>query len=84
METWLSVDEHSQQQIGDIKGSHLSFHHRPMRGRKGGGVGVLTGATLEVKPMPHSSFKSFEHTEVSIATSKTHVHLIVIYRPPPS
>ncbi len=84
METWLHLDDRSQQQIGDITGTGLSFHHKPRKGRKGRGVGVIARTALNIEVLPHSPFSSFEHIELSIATCKAHVHLIVIYCPPPS
>ncbi len=47
-------------------------------------MGILTKTNLKTKVLAHSPFTSFEHMEASIATCKTHVHLLVIYHPPPS
>ncbi len=51
-ETWLRPDDRSQQQIGDITGTGLSFHHRPRKGRKGGGSASLQGLPLRSKFCP--------------------------------
>ncbi len=49
-ETWLCPDDMSQQQIGDITGTGLSFHHKPRKSRKGGG-----GGSASLQRMPQSS-----------------------------
>ena len=82
IEAWLTSDDRSQQQIDDITGHNMAFHHRPRSGRREGGI--LLKSSLKIKPLSHGSFKSFEHTEVSVATAKVHVRLIVVYRPVPS
>ena len=74
----------SKQQIGDISGKNYSFQHRPRNGRKGGGVGILCKHSLKSKLLPYTPIISFKHIELSIATSKAHVRLVVIYRPTPS
>ena len=69
------------QQIGDITNPGLVFHHCPCSHRNGGGVGVLSKTNLKVKVLPHNDYISFEYME---ATLKAHVHLVVVYHPPPS
>ncbi len=81
-ETWLRPDHTSTQQIGDITPSGDNFHHRARQGRKGGGVGALLKSGLKSKLLAHATFKSFEHLLVSV--SNAHLHVITIYRPPPS
>ncbi len=83
-ETWLRSDDRADQQIGDISLNGFTFHHKPRDQRRGGGVGILTKSLLKVRALPHKPHTSFESIEASIATSKSHVHLVVVYRPPPS
>ena len=83
-ETWLRSDDRSSQQIGDISLNGFTFHQKSRNQRRGGGVGILTKSLLKVRALPLKSHTSLESMEVSIATSKSHVHLVVVYRPPPS
>ncbi len=83
-ETWTKSDDTSAHQIGDITPTGFNFYHRPRCGRKGGGVGLLLKSNLKVKNLPHTSFQSFEHMQVSITASKAHINMLIIYRPPPS
>ena len=75
-EMWHSADDKSEQQIGDISGENYSFQHHPRNGQKGRGVGILCTHTLKL--LPYTPFISFEHIKLSIATSKAHLHLVVI------
>ncbi len=83
-ETWTKSDDTSAHQIGDITPTGFSFYHHPRCGRRGGGVGLLLKSNMKVKNLPHSSYQSFEHMQVSITASKAHINLLIIYRPPPS
>ncbi len=66
------------------QGQHHSSHHHPRTMGKGGGVGVLLYSNIKVKPHTLSSFKSFEYTDLHLSASKMNLHLVTIYRPPPS
>ena len=83
-ETWLRGDDSDAQKEGEITPSGYRFSSRPRRGRRGGGVGVLTRANIAVKTFPPAPFTSFEHQDVQLSIAKTHLRLIIIYRPPPS
>ena len=77
-------DDRSKPQIGDITGDTYSFQHRPRSGRRGSRVGILFKHHVKSTLLPHTPFDPFEHMEASIATSKVHVHLIVVYHCPAS
>ena len=62
----------------------LSIIKRGSVKKVGREVGIITKSALKIKVLSHSPFSSFEHIEISIVTCKAGVHLIVIYRPPPS
>jgi hypothetical protein len=88
-ETWLDANGSDSMIEGDLcpPGFKLLIDSRriyPGRGR-GGGVGVLFKAGFKYK-LVEKTFRptSFEYMEVIIYTHGTPLHLIVLYRPPPS
>ena len=48
------------------------------------GVGVVAKTNLKVKVHPHKDFTSFEYMEATLAASKAHVHVVIIYHSPPA
>ncbi len=83
-ETWTKSDDTSAHQIGDITPTGFNFYHHPRCGSRGSRVGLLLKSNMKVKNLPHNSYQSFEHMQVSITASKAHINLLIIYRPPPS
>ncbi len=45
---------------------------------------MLLKSCIQAKMLPLSTFTSFEYMDMSLVTANTNIHLIVIYRPPPS
>ena len=83
-ETWLHPDNTSSHQIGDITPPGFSFHHRARNGRKGGGVRMLVKSILKSKVLSLTAFKFFEHMCLTFSASNLNIHLVIIYRSPPS
>ena len=82
-ETWLHPGDVDNHVIGDLTPSGYLFHHIPRVGR-GGGVGVLIRNSLSVTKQPKLDASSFESIDLSIKAVSTCIHLLVIYRIPPS
>ena len=83
-ETWLS--EKQQCVVNQIRSALPGYkiHQCSGSGWKGGGVGVIIRQDLKVKVNSSVKFTSFELLDPSIYVKSELIHLVVIYRPPPS
>ena len=45
---------------------------------------MLLKSSIQAKMPPLSTFASFEYMDMSFVIANTNIHMIVIYRPPPS
>ena len=82
-ETWLANDPLSLKKIADISPPGYCFHHHPLLGCRSAGVGTLVRKPLNVKLNHNKAFASFEHINFTVSTGKTHLHIILVYRPSP-
>ena len=80
---WLDNEPLSSQKIAEISPPGYCFHHCPCPGHRRGGVGALVQKPLTVKLNHKKVFPSFEHIDFTISTGKTHIHIILVYHPPP-
>ena len=84
-ETWMNE---SKQKciISEFRASlsGYNFHSIPRSNRKGGGVAAIMRSNLNVHVDKRGTFSSFEHMDLNILADKCLIHLILIYRPPPS
>jgi len=81
-ETWLS-DSIQDSTILDGFLPDYNFLHKP-RAQRGGGVGVVLRKGYETRELVSNRYSSFEHLDLAISSGSTHLHLVSIYRPPPS
>ena len=83
-ETWLrDGDTHL---IGDFCPPHHYFIGAPRpvsKGKVGGGVGCILSSCLKATEMPQKEFKTFEYVCIKVK-GKFPMHIVVLYRPPPS
>ena len=71
--------------IGALKPYGYSSIHIPCSYGAGGGVGVLFQTTPKlVKTTFLPAFRTFEQLECTISFGYSCLHLVVVYRPPPS
>ena len=82
-ETWLQAGNRDLAVIGELELPGYKLHHRP-RQHRGGGVGVLINTVFKVKPQVCPFYSSFECMRLSIQIKSICIHLLVIYRVPPS
>ena len=79
-ETWLTPNDSAV--IADFTPCGYSFHHVTQANKRGGGVGLMTRSSIDVKINPKPQiFGSFESLGVELAHSN---RLVIIYRPPGS
>lgn len=82
-ETWLQPGNRDLMVIGELEVPGYTLYHKP-RERRGGGVGVLVNSSFKVKVQTCPSYPSFECMRLSISIKSVCVHLLVVYRVPPS
>ena len=85
-ESWLTGDQRDNRVLADLKNAlpHFDLHHIP-RKKRGGGVAVLLRKGFNiVSNTSVTSFKTFEHMDLTISSKSSSIRLIVVYRPPPS
>ena len=82
-ETWLKPGD--VRKIQEVTPKTHRFKHIPRQSRRAGGVAVIykREVNLEVKPKTFAT-KSFEFMEATVISGSTSIHLIIVYRPPPS
>jgi len=85
-ETWLRGDISDNHVKGDFASSlkNFNFKHQPRKDRAGGGVACLIKKPLVTKPAAVGTYRTFECMSVSIDFKSDRLHLVTIYRPPPS
>ena len=84
-ETWLT-ETTNDTTIAEILNTlqDYEFLHLPRSTGRGGGVGVLLRKGFNIKQNDVSSFTSMEYLDLSVMSNNTLIHLITVYRPPPS
>ncbi|KAG1714818.1 Papilin [Nymphon striatum] len=85
-ESWMSDSPNHQLTINQFR-SLLSGYDMlscPRKFRKGGGIAVIVRQNLKVKINVKKKFSSFESMDLCIQVGSDMIHLIVVYRPPPS
>ena len=85
-ETWLTGDNRDDQVIADIQNTlpNYKFLHSHRRCGRGGGIAILVRDGLHIGVNDIHAFNSFEYMDVTISSSATSFHLVVLYRPPPN
>lgn len=85
-ETWLKGNNCDNNTVADIKETlqGFDFVNIPRPGRRGGGIGVLFHKGFGVKYGELFNFKSMEYTDLTFTYNRSHLRLIVVYRPPSS
>ena len=84
-ETWLSSNPRQEVVLGEFRSlSGYKLLSNPRKHRRGGGVGVVVRDNLKVQSNKSGSYESFEHTDLNIFVNSKVLHLLNIYRPPPS
>ena len=81
-ETWL-CDNARDSAILDYYLLNYQFFHKP-RAQCGGGVGVILRKDYDTHELVSNQYSSFEHLDLAISSGSTHLHLLSVYRPPPS
>ena len=79
-ETWLT--EFDTYESRKICPDGYQFLRRDREHGKGGGVGFLLRNSFNASTIQTSSFNSFEHLAVRIATDIDVLRMVVVYRPP--
>ena len=70
--------------INDLCPEGYSFLNEPRKQAKGGGIGLHYRNSLVIKKViVHQTIKTFEYMHVEISGVSL-VHLLIVYRPPPS
>ena len=82
-ETWLSAGTRDRPVIGELEQPGFSLYHKP-RLQRGGGVGALINSSFKVKEQSGPVFSSFESMRLAIQIKSVCIHLIIVYRVPPS
>ena len=82
-ETWLAAGNRDLPIIGELELPGYNLYHQP-RQQRGGGVGVIINSAFKVTVQNSPIYSSFETMRLSIQASSVCIHLIVIYRVPPS
>ena len=82
-ETWLASGNRDLPIIGELELPGFQLYHKP-REHRGGGVGVLVNTSFTVKVQNSPVYSSFESMRVSIQVKSICIHLVVVYRVPPS
>jgi hypothetical protein len=82
-ETWLKPGDSDQRIISDMTPPGYKLHHVPRNGR-GGGIAVLLRSSFSVTPQDSFNAVSFESMRLAIKIKSVTIHLVVIYRVPPS
>jgi hypothetical protein len=82
-ETWLSSSSTDDVRLKDLPKGY-SFVHIPRPNRRGGGVGLLFRDCFVYRKHPCHLEKSFECLEATLTYGSSPIHLMIVYRPPPS
>ena len=80
-ETWLSEDHAYIPR--ELCPNGYQFLRADRVDRPGGGVGILSNASLKPKQIECGEFASFEHLLVSFKSGSNALRVLVVYRPPP-
>ena len=84
-ETWLNGTASDDVAINNICPTGFLMHHEPRLSSKGGGIALVFKKHYKMKKgVLDFSYRSFEYVNYLITCSSKSIHLIVIYRPPPS
>lgn len=85
-ESWLSDSKKGECISSQFRSllSGYEIYSKPRAKRKGGGVAVIARQNVKVKTNKTPVRSSFESMDLSITVKPEVIHLIVIYRPPPS
>lgn len=81
-ETWL-CDNARDSAIFDYYLPNYQLFHKP-RAQRGGGVGVILRKGYDTHEFVSNQYSSFEHLDLAISSGSAHLHLLSVYRPPPS
>ena len=81
-ETWLCNNARDSA-ILDYYLPNYQFFHKP-RAQRGGGVGVILRKGYDTHELVSNQYSSFEHLDLAISSGSTNLHLLSVYRPPPS
>ena len=79
-----NYDDSDSYYIRDICPEGYVFHHVPRSHTTGGGVGVVLKNNIKAEIQPREPYRSFEHLQLELKSSKWFLRLIVLYRPPSS
>jgi len=82
-ETWLQPGDRDLPVVGELEQTGMKLFHKP-RQTRGGGVGVLINTAFKVKQQACPSFSSFECMRLSVQIKSVCIHLLALYRIPPS
>ena len=82
-ESWLTGDHRDSHKIADLKNTltDYDFIDSPRVGRRGGGVAVILRKGCSVTRHSVTSFKSFEHLDLTVSYGSTSARVVTIYRP---
>jgi exonuclease III len=85
-ESWLKDDGTDNEKISKIKPEGYLFEQVPRTGSRGGGIAILYKDGLKITIVsPHIETTSFENMECTLdIKDQSPLHIIIIYRPPPS
>ena len=79
-ETWLTGNDIYESR--EICPDNCQFLRRDREHGKGGGVGFLLRKCFDAAVIETSSFSTFEHLAIRIATYKDILRMVIVYRPP--
>ena len=83
-ETWFKSDGSDKHIEDKLTLPGYSFISKP-RGQRGGGLAILSSEELKLQESKYNlKFKSFECLNTILSLNSTCVHIVLIYRPPPS
>ena len=84
-ETWLGMPDHDDTCVNDLlpEGYNI-FRADRDDGRRGGGVAIIYKNYLKIKRTKSIRYSQFECLMCTLTINSLSIHLIVIYRPPPS
>ena len=81
-ETWLRPGGIDNYHIEEFCPSGYTFYHTPRDSSRGGGVGLLTKKSIQVRKHTLNKFGSFEYMDVLARVKNEVIRIVVIYRPP--
>lgn len=82
-ETWLLESDTAV--VAELLPSGYAMMHVPREGNVPyGGVAVIYRSDLKACRKPITSFSTFEYMHVSLSCARSVIHVVVVYRPPPS